>query len=46
MNYLFSNCSSLSSLPDISNWDINKVTSKINMFDGINENIKIPEKFK
>ena len=46
MNYLFSNCSSLSSFPDISNWDINKVTSKINMFDGINKNIKIPEKFK
>ena len=32
MSYMFSECSSLSSLPDISKWNTNNVTSMISMF--------------
>ena len=34
MSYMFSGCSSLSSLPDISKWNINKVNYKSSMFSG------------
>ena len=34
MSYMFSGCSSLSSLPDISKWNTNNVTTMTSMFDG------------
>ena len=42
---MFLKCSSLSSLPDISQWDISKVNDKKNMFYECNHNI-IPNNFK
>jgi len=46
MSCMFNECSSLSKLPDISGWDISKVTDKSNMFSGCKK-IKrfIPKKF-
>jgi surface protein len=41
---MFEGCSSLSSLPDISNWDLNKNLSTKNMFKGVDKKI-IPNKF-
>ena len=46
MNYLFKNCSSLKSLPDISKWDISKVKKMEDMFKGCPKSLVIPEKFK
>ena len=34
MSYMFSGCSSVSSLPDISKWSTNNVTNMSYMFDG------------
>ncbi len=34
MSYMFSDCSSLQSLPDISKWNISNVTDMYDMFDG------------
>ena len=36
MNYMFRNCSSLISLPDISQWDTSHLENNDNMFDGCN----------
>ena len=33
MSHMFYNCSSLSSFPDISNWDTSNVTNMSEMFD-------------
>jgi len=46
MSNIFSECSSLSSLPDISKWKIDNLKDKSEMFDGCNKNLEIPEKFK
>ena len=46
MNYMFQYCPSLVSLPDISKWNINKVSSKWGMFEGCNKELNIPNKFK
>ena len=40
---IFSNCSSLKSLPDISIWNINKVKSLYRMFFGCNSLISLPD---
>ena len=34
MSYLFNGCTSLSSLPDISQWNTNNVTNMICIFNG------------
>ena len=39
MSYIFYGCSSLSSLPDISKWNTNKVTYMSYMFDGCSNTI-------
>ena len=44
MSYMFSFCSSLNSLPDISKWDTKNVTNMSNMFSCC-RNIIIPKKF-
>ena len=43
MNYIFYGCSSLSSLPDISNWNTNNVTDMSYMFDGCNSLTSLPD---
>ena len=43
---LFKECSSLSSLPDISNWNTKNVTNMNSMFTGCNDSLIIPSKFK
>ena len=43
---MFSGCSSLSLLPDISKWDTNNVKNMYLMFDGCKESLNIPSKFK
>ena len=45
MSYMFCECSSLSSLPDISKWELNEKLNTYQMFLGVDKNI-IPEKFK
>ena len=45
MSYMFSECNSLNSLPDISKWKLNKNLEKEDMFYNCDEKI-IPEKFK
>ena len=45
MSGMFYNCSSLSSLPDISKWELNEKLNTYEMFEGVDKNI-IPEKFK
>jgi len=45
MNYLFKNCYSLTSLPDISKWDISKVKEMEDIFKGCFELLVIPKKF-
>ena len=45
MMKMFYKCSSLSSLPDISKWDISNVTLKGSMFDDCNELLFVPSKF-
>ena len=46
MNVMFCGCESLSSLPDISNWDITNLESMYNMFYKCKESLVIPTKFK
>jgi len=46
MNYMFENCSSLISLPDISKWDISKIKEMKDMFKGCSKSLVIPKKFK
>ena len=46
MSWMFSNCKTLSSLPDISKWDTSKVTDMSDMFFGCNKSLNIPSKFK
>ena len=43
MSYMFSGCSSLSNLPDISKWNTNKVTDMSYMFDGCSSLSKLPD---
>jgi len=43
---MFSRCSSLSSLPDISKWKIKNLKDHENMFEGCSTSLKIPKKFK
>ena len=45
MKYMFRNCESLNSLPDISKWNTKKLKEKTDMFYGCKEYI-IPKKFK
>ena len=45
MNYMFNNCISLNSFPNISKWKLNKKLTTIRMFEGVNNKI-IPSKFK
>ena len=45
MSYMFYNCSSLLSLPDISEWDTKNVTNMSDMFNGVNKKL-IPKKFQ
>ena len=45
MTNLFAECSLLSKLPDISEWDIKKVTKHENMFDGCSSLSSLPNKF-
>ena len=46
MNNMFCSCSSLTSLPDISKWNINKVKKKTDMFKSCKSSLNIPNKFK
>ena len=46
MSYMFYECQSLSSLPDISKWDTKNVTDMSFMFKDCNEKLVIPSKFK
>jgi surface protein len=46
MSEMFSNCSSLESLPDLSKWDISSVLERNNMFENCADSLNIPEKFK
>ena len=43
MSFMFYECSSLSSLPDISKWDTKNVTNMCSMFEGVDKKI-IPKK--
>ena len=43
MSYMFYNCKSLISLPDISNWNTNNVTNMSEMFSNC---VSLPKKFK
>ena len=43
MRYMFYGCSSLSSLPDISTWNTNKVTNMSGMFDGCSSLSSLPD---
>ena len=45
MNYMFSHCESLSSLPDISKWNIKNDTNINGMFNGCDK-IKFTEQIK
>ena len=42
---MFSGCSSLISLPDISKWNTNNVTNMSYMFCDCKEDLNIPSKF-
>ena len=46
MSYMFYECSSLSSLPDISKWNTSNVTDMGGMFTGCKDSLIIPSKFK
>ena len=46
MSFMFSDCKSLSSLPDLSKWDTSKVTDISCMLDSCKESLNIPSKFK
>ena len=43
LSYIFYGCSSLISLPDISNWNISNVKNISNMFNGCNSLISLPD---
>ena len=43
ISYMFSGCSSLSSLPDISNWNTNNVTNMSSMFYGCSSLSSLPD---
>ena len=43
MNYIFSYCSSLSSLPDISKWNTSNVTGMSGMFFGCSSLSSLPD---
>ena len=45
MSYMFSKCSSLTSLPDISKWNTNNVTNMSGMFNNCKKDLNIPSKF-
>ena len=45
MSSIFQLCSSLSSLPDISNWNTNNIKDMTEMFHGCKSSLKIPSKF-
>ena len=42
MSYMFSFCSSISSLPDISKWDTSHLENKENMFEGCSKLVDKP----
>ena len=46
MSYIFQNCSSLSSLPDISKWNTNNVANMENMFYGCSSELNNPLNLK
>jgi len=46
MNDIFYGCSSLSSLPDISKWNMNKVTDISGMFNGWSSLSSLPDTSK
>ena len=46
MSYMFSECSSLSSLPDISKWNTNNVTNMSCMFNGCSSLSSLPDILK
>ena len=46
MSYMFCDCKSLSSLPDISKWNSNNVKDISYMFKGCKKDFKIPLKFQ
>ena len=46
MDSMFSECYSLSSLPDISKWNISNVINMKDMFKNCSKKLKIPKKFK
>ena len=43
MSYMFARCSSLESIPDISNWNTTNVNNMSYMFDGCNSLKSIPD---
>jgi len=43
MSYMFNFCSSLSSLPDISKWNIDKVENMSYMFSGCSSLLSLPD---
>ena len=43
MSYMFSGCSSIISLPDISKWNINNVNDTSYMFSGCSSLISLPD---
>ena len=43
MRYMFNNCESLSSLPDISKWNINNVTNMSYMFNNCESLSSLPD---
>ena len=43
MSYMFDECSSLTSIPDISKWNTNKVTNMRYMFCGCNSLKSFPD---
>ena len=45
ISYMFYECSSLLSLPDISKWNVNNVNNMNGMFYGLRKSLKIPNKF-
>jgi surface protein len=46
MSNMFGNCVSLTSLPDISKWNISNDTEMFDMFWGCKSSLNIPSKFK
>ena len=43
---MFADCSSLESLPDISNWNTSNVTDMEGMFEDCNKSLNIPKWYK